>query len=249
MSQVTDPVMLDTTGQDIVAKLQDVIDAINGGTIDPLTVTQNGTYTPSGTTLGYGPVTVNVQGGGKNAYSDTVPPSASAGDNGDYYFELDNSAIANGLQTDPSYNANTSTAGWEFTANSTLTVVGARGRARSTYTGTIKLADSSGTVLAEKSVNLIINTWVSVMFDTPVTLTTGSNYIIMLFGNASTLTYQRNPTTASEITYVCGRYGNLPGTQEAQTAYSVDVLIKRNIEPPYPLKTQYYKTGGVWVQV
>lgn len=64
MSQVTDPVMLDTTGQDIVAKLQDVIDAINGGTIDPLTVTQNGTYTPSGTTLGYGPVTVNVQGGG-----------------------------------------------------------------------------------------------------------------------------------------------------------------------------------------
>lgn len=64
MSQVTDPVMLDTTGQDIVSKLQDVIAAINGGSIDPLTVTQNGTYTPSGATLGYGPVTVNVQGGG-----------------------------------------------------------------------------------------------------------------------------------------------------------------------------------------
>lgn len=64
MSQVTDPVMLDSTGQIIVSKLQDVIDAINGGTIDPLTVTQNGTYTPSGTTLGYGPVTVDVQGGG-----------------------------------------------------------------------------------------------------------------------------------------------------------------------------------------
>lgn len=64
MSTVTDPVMLDSTGQIIVSKLQDVIDAINGGTIDPLTVTQNGTYTPSGTTLGYGPVTVDVQGGG-----------------------------------------------------------------------------------------------------------------------------------------------------------------------------------------
>lgn len=66
MSQVTDPVILDSTGQIIVSKLQDVIDAINGGTIDPLTVTQNGTYTPSGTTLGYGPVTVNVGGGGGN---------------------------------------------------------------------------------------------------------------------------------------------------------------------------------------
>lgn len=64
MSQVTAPILLDSTGQDISAKLQAIANAINGGTIDPLTVTQNGTYTPSGTTLGYGPVTVNVQGGG-----------------------------------------------------------------------------------------------------------------------------------------------------------------------------------------
>lgn len=64
MSQVTAPILLDSTGQTISAKLQAIADAINGGTIDPLTVTQNGTYTPSGTTLGYGPVTVNVSGGG-----------------------------------------------------------------------------------------------------------------------------------------------------------------------------------------
>lgn len=62
MSQVTSPIILDSTGQDISAKLQAIANAINGGTIDPLTVTQNGTYTPSGTTLGYGPVTVNVGG-------------------------------------------------------------------------------------------------------------------------------------------------------------------------------------------
>lgn len=64
MSQVTAPILLDSTGQDISAKLQAIANAINGGTIDPLTVTQNGTYTPSGTTLGYGPVTVDVQSGG-----------------------------------------------------------------------------------------------------------------------------------------------------------------------------------------
>lgn len=66
MSQVTAPILLDSTGQDISAKLQAIANAINGGTIDPLSVTQNGTYTPSGTTLGYGPVTVNVGGGGAN---------------------------------------------------------------------------------------------------------------------------------------------------------------------------------------
>lgn len=64
MSLVTEPVILDRTGQIIADKLQGVIDAINGGTIDPLNVTRNGTYTPSGTTLGYGPVTVNVPSGG-----------------------------------------------------------------------------------------------------------------------------------------------------------------------------------------
>lgn len=34
-----------------------------GGTIEPLSVTQNGTYTASGGVDGYSPVTVNVQGG------------------------------------------------------------------------------------------------------------------------------------------------------------------------------------------
>lgn len=251
MSQVTDPVMLDSTGQIIVSKLQDVIDAINGGTIDPLTVTQNGTYTPSGTTLGYGPVTVNVSGGGGggNAYTDTVPPPASLGENGDYYFELYNSQVINGLQSEPNLTANTGTAGWEFTANENLTICGARGYARSSYIGTIKLANSSGTVLAEKSVSLVENTWVNVEFDNPVALTAGNNYIIMLFGNYNTLRYQQNPATASQVTYVRGRYGSLPGSSENRTAYSVDILIQRALNPPYSFKTQYYKTGGVWVTV
>lgn len=63
MSQVTEPVLLDSTGQDIVEKLQDIVDAINGGTIDPLTVTASGTYTPPSGVLGYAPVTVNVSSG------------------------------------------------------------------------------------------------------------------------------------------------------------------------------------------
>jgi len=188
-------------------------------------------------------------GGSGNAYAYSVPPTASVGENGEYYFELDASSTISGLKSEPNDTANTGTAGWEFTANENLTVVGVRGFARSSYTGTIKLAGSSGTVLAEKSVSLVADTWVSAMFDTPVTLSSGNNYIIMLFGSSGTLKYQRNPSTATQITYVRGRYGSLPGTAETGTAYSVDILIEGNVQPPYPVKTQYYKTGGVWVPV
>lgn len=195
-------------------------------------------------------LSVGSSGGGEgNAYVYTVPPTASVGENGEYYFELDAGSTISGLQSEPSMNANTETAGWEFTANENLTIVGARGLARSSYTGTIKLADSSGTVLAEKSVSLVADTWASVMFDTPVTLSSGNNYIIMLFGNSGTLKYQNNPSTATQITYVRGRYGSLPGSTETETAYSVDILIEGYTQPPYPVKTQYYKTGGVWVAV
>lgn len=88
MSQVTAPILLDSTGQDISAKLQAIADAINGGTIDPLTVTQNGTYTPSGTTLGYGPVTVDVQGIGGG-----VPNISKVG-----YFGDPGGALTNSLE-------------------------------------------------------------------------------------------------------------------------------------------------------
>lgn len=84
MSQVTSPIILDSTGQDISAKLQAIANAINGGTIDPLTVTQNGTYTPSGTTLGYGPVTVNVGG---TIISGTTMPTSAQGSNGSIYLK------------------------------------------------------------------------------------------------------------------------------------------------------------------
>ncbi len=78
MSMVTDPVILDRTGQDISAKLQKIVDAMNGGTVDPLTITQNGTYTPSGTTIGYGPVTVNVSGGSSLIDLSFLPNSVAA---------------------------------------------------------------------------------------------------------------------------------------------------------------------------
>lgn len=247
MSQVTAPILLDSTGQDISAKLQAIANAINGGTIDPLTVTQNGTYTPSGTTIGYGPVTVNVGGGG-NAWASLDEPSASIGQNGDYYFHLVNGTPA--LASEAITNASTAAAGWEFGVNESIAVVGARAKARSSYTATIKFGLLDGTVLAEKSIDLENDSWVTVLFDNPITLTVNQDYIIMVLGNQNTFYYSSSrPTLATnKLSYVRGRYGSFPGTVEPQSYYNVDVLIGRE-EPPYMADRQYYKTGGVWVPV
>ena len=93
MSQVTAPSRLDSTGQDISAKLQAIANAINGGTIDPLTVILNGTYTPSGTTIGYGPVTVNVQGGGSGRNGFELATADSGGYNRTNQGVLDNTYL------------------------------------------------------------------------------------------------------------------------------------------------------------
>lgn len=195
------------------------------------------------------PVMLGGSGGGGgtgNAWSGTSAPSDAVGENGQYYFQLstDNHALVN----DPASNANTGTAGWEFTAASAITIVGVRAMARSSYTGTVKFGEAGGTILKEVGVSLVAGQWVEAMFDSPVTLTTNTHYIVMLFGNSSTLLYQRSPTLRTNaITYVRGRYGGFPGTNESGTAYSVDVLYQ--IEPPYPIKSEYYKSGGTWSQV
>lgn len=195
------------------------------------------------------PVMMGGSGGGNgNAYAYTVPPAASVGENGEYYFELVTVNTKDGVSFNPKESASVASGGWEFVANSDITIVGARAKTRSTYDGTVKLANSSGTVLSEKAIALSPN-WNKVFFDTPIQLTAGNNYIIMLFGNSGTLLFTRSATADSDITYVRGRYNGLPGTQETGVLYSVDILIGRATTPPYPVKTQYYKTGGVWVAV
>lgn len=248
MSQVTAPILLDSTGQDISAKLQAIANAINGGTIDPLTVTQNGTYTPSGTTLGYGPVTVDVQSvGSGNAYAYTDLPSASVGQDGEYYFEI--GGLPGILKGTLGNNANTGVAGWEFKVSTSMLLVGLRGYARSSYNGTIKFGDLNG-VIVEKSIALVANQWSEVTLDTPIQLTPGTSYIVMVFGNGGTLSwnYVSDMTLNPKVVLVQARYGSYPGSIESGNIYAADVVL-RDVSPPYPVRRQYYKTGGVWVAV
>lgn len=188
-------------------------------------------------------------GGSGNAFASINAPTAADGENGQYWFQLLKATYKNGATFNPTSSATISIGGWEFTANSAITICGARATAHTSYTGTVKLADSNGTVLAEKSISLEAGQWVYVYFDSDVTLTAGNNYIITLFGNSGTLVYTTSAATDASISYVRGRYGGLPGTPESGVLYGVDVLIESEAQPPYPLKKQYYKSGGIWTEV
>ena len=213
----------------------------------------NGTYDALNEGAGgYNPVTVNVSGSGIVVYAYTSPPTSLIGENGDYYMELSDAAYSPAFANDPANNANSASGGWEFKANAAINILGVRAYVRSSMTGkTIQFGTSSGTVLKTVTVDLAANQWTEVLFDEPVTLTAGTNYIVLLTANSGTLKYQTNPAlTTDKLTYVRGRYGTFPGSQESGTAYSVDVLYESGAsEPPYPIKKEYYKTGGAWTEV
>lgn len=62
MAQVTEPIILDSTGQDIVTKLDGIVRALNPPVLITKTITQNGTYNASSDEAdGYSSVTVEVQ--------------------------------------------------------------------------------------------------------------------------------------------------------------------------------------------
>ena len=188
-------------------------------------------------------------GGGGNAYAYDTPPTSGIGSNGDYYFELLSGTIP-ACANEPDRNAS-SVGGWEFKANAAIDIVGVRVYVRSAQTGMIiKFGTASGTVLKEVTADLTANAWTEVMFDTPVTLTANTNYVVLANVNSSTMKYQNNPAlTTNDLTYVTGRQGSsFPGSTESGVAYSADVLYGATT-PPYKVKKEYYKTGGTWTEV
>ena len=222
------------------------IGSIGGGgvTVEALSVTDNGTYTaPSG--KAYSPVTVNVSGGSSGVYVGTDAPTSSIGSNGDYYYRR--ARFPYGYQNAPTSGSSTSQSGYEFTANSNISVVGLRGYVRSSVTGSLMLGDSSGNIL--KQVNDIAfsaNDWTEVTFDSPVQLTSGSNYIVMIAASALAYQYASGATFASTITYVRGRYGGMPGSTDAGILYGADIIVDSDV---FYVTEQYRKESGAWEKI
>ena len=190
-------------------------------------------------------------GGGGNAFAKYRAPTSADGENGEYWFELMNYSPGI-ISGDFSGNASTPNAGWEFEVTEEVSLVGLRGKARNSYTGTLKFGTTSEK-LAEKSVDLVAGEWVSVRLDDPITLSPNTRYVVMLYGQASTLSYNSRGFVSinSKVVYKHARYTNYatewPGNTENSNVYSADVML--GTDPPYPINKQYYKAAGTWSEV
>ena len=204
-------------------------------------ITENGTYD---TTLN-DEVTVNVSGGGGSSgvYVGTTEPSADLGSNGDYYYERANYEY--GYSTTPGNNSSTEQSGYEFTANENINVIGLRAYVRGTTTATLYLTDSSGNIIKQITNASFVDGWNVALFDTPVQLTSGSNYIVQCAAGSNKLKYQSKSATvfSPKITGVRGRYGGLPGSTDSSNIYSADIVIGSDV---YIVTKQYYKSSGAW---
>ena len=206
-------------------------------------ITSNGTYD----TTENNSVTVNVSGGGSSGvYVGTDAPSANIGTNGDYYYKRKLQSPY-GYFTTPGSNSSTTQSGYEFTANTALTIIGLRGYTRSATSGSLVIAQSDGTEIARISNLSFAQGWNEALFDTPIQLTSGENYIVMIASNIQCLSYQSIHAASfnSSITGLRGRFGSLPGSIDYSNIYGADIIIQVD-DPVYIVEEQYYKKSGTW---
>jgi hypothetical protein len=217
--------------------------------VEPLNVTQDGTYTaPTG--KAYSPVTVNVSGGGGSdgVYVGTGEPDASIGSDGDYYYKR-GLVGEYGYTSEPTNSSGTSQTGYEFIANEAIAISGLRAQNRN-MSGTISLllARLDGTILGQIDNVPVNGDWTVAYFDTPIQLTAGEHYIVQAIRSSGQgFRYQSKSTTAfnSKITGVQGRYGSLPGSIDSSNIYSADIIIAI-ADSVYVVTRQYHKSSGAW---
>lgn len=209
-------------------------------------ITSNGTYD---TTINNS-VTVNVSGGGGNVIQGTDIPTSNIGENGNYYYKGEYQESTLGFTGSfSSGNSGQTNAGWEFTANENISCVGLAGETRTRATGSLVLAANDGTILKQVD-NVDFNYTAIVEFDNPVQLTSEKNYIVyIIVPTGPGIKYRQSsaPPVDSRITYVRGRYGALPGTAEANTLYSTNIIIEG--DGLFRANKQYYKSNGMWIEL
>lgn len=193
-------------------------------------------------------------------YTDTkFSPPSSLGSDGDYYYQRDNwqrsfqsvnaSATIEG--------SNTLAYGIEFTVTEPLTVKSLFVMTKENRTGKLQIGTTSEILAETESVTFPANEWTEVQLQSPIQLTTGTNYVVKAAVD-TTYSYGRiayvwhspeSVTYDSRFSYVRARYGTTwPGTSETPNRVFVGVTFMDS-DGLFRIHKQFYKTSGSWSEI
>lgn len=196
---------------------------------------------------------LDISGGLDGIIIGNTIPSASEGNNGDYYYLRTNNINGNAI-TFGSFNASSqSVSGWEFTPIINLHITKLKTYQRGSTTGSIGICNTSGNIIFETSTQSFTSGWNEIdISSSNIILAAGINYIIFTrLNSAGTMGYVNSSNVTvntNYLTYVRGRYGSIPGTNESGILYSsnFEFEITGNY---YYITNQYIKENNIWVQL
>lgn len=215
------------------------------------TITENGTYSAHsepGAPDGYSTVTVNVPAGAEGVIVGSDDPVSSQGVDGDYYYKR-TPALKHVTSGWNYQNSSSASVGMSFTVSSAVRITGLRvyNRTNSVTLGTIQFGTNS--VIYNSGVIPIPAGWYEHRLPTPIDLTPGITYTVMIaYNNSGYASYTPLTLLSSDVINITsGRYGSFPGNTDNSNAYAVDVMIDSS--DTLEVIEQYKKVNGVWTPI
>lgn len=185
-----------------------------------------------------------------------VPPPASLGTDGDYYYQriISRQSIQSVSASAIIYQSNTTAYGNEFTVTEPVTVTHLFARTVARRTGKLQIGTTAEMLAEIESVLFPAGEWVEVPLASPIQLSTGTNYVVKALVNSypgyvsyvnsiSDLTYD------SKFQYVRARYNtSWPGTSESGICVLVGVSYIAS-DGVYRICKQFHKDSGSWSEI
>lgn len=184
-----------------------------------------------------------------------VPPPASLGSDGDYYYQraIFERSIKN-VNTAAIQYSNTQGYGTEFTVNQTVTVTHLLARFTSSRQMKLQIGTITEMLVETETLTAPGNEWIEVPLTSTIQLSPDTNYIVKAVtsvtpGNVAYVSSGSNLTYDSNFSYVGARFGtSWPGTSEANV-YPLVGFVYVGSDGTYKIAKQFLKSSGTWSEI
>lgn len=184
-------------------------------------------------------------------YTGPLPPPASLGTDGDYYYQRINwQRSIQSVSPGSILGSNTNAYGTEFAVTQPVTVTHLFARTNLSKTGKFQIGTTSEILAEIENVSFNAEEWTEVLLQSPIQLTPGTNYVVKVIvttspGNVGYVSKQSSLNYGSDFTFIATRYGtSWPGSSESG-AYAL-VGVSYVGSGLYRITKQFHKESGSW---